>query len=208
MEEVIKEIGQPHQLKHVEPTHDASKPVVEPGVTLKTWDRAGHLQNIEAGVPLKHVETDDRSEPKIEPDVHLQPNHHRELLDEVRAAAAHAAVVREVAAVSSAAGAGDGDEDSPASALVQQLHHVQTQDKAAPAIDPATHVKQWDKEGFLKEVAAPHELHHVPPSEVADRSEPAIPADVHVGENPNKAVLQQIASGDLASKLKHVEAPR
>lgn len=66
---------------------------------------------------------------------------------------------------------------------------------------------QWDKEGFLQEVAAPHQLHHVDASQISDHSKPAIPEDAHIGVNPAKAVLQQIDSGDLP-ELKHVEAPR
>jgi hypothetical protein len=72
--------------------------------------------------------------------VHVQPNKHKELLQEVRAAAAHAALVREVHAVSNAAGAGDGDEDVEASPIVAQLKHVEVNDKAQPAIDPNAHV--------------------------------------------------------------------
>jgi hypothetical protein len=68
-------------------------------------------------------------------------------------------------------------------------------------------VLQWDKEGFLQEVAAPHALRHVDPSQVHDASQPAIPADAHVGDNPAKAVLEQIAHGEVP-QLKHVEAPQ
>lgn len=76
--------------------------------------------------------------------VHIQPNHRKELLQEVRAAAAHSALVREVNAVGSAAGAGDGDEDVKHSPLVAQLNHVDTEDKGKPAIDPDTKVqKVW-----------------------------------------------------------------
>lgn len=75
-------------------------------------------------------------------DVHVQPNKHKELLEEVRAAAAHAALVREVHAVSDAAGAGDGDEDATISPIVAQLKHVDTDDKGKPAIDPDTHVQK------------------------------------------------------------------
>lgn len=58
----------------------------------------------------------------------------------MRAAAAHAALVREVHAVSDAAGAGDGDEDVEASPIVAQLKHVETADKSHPALDPNAHV--------------------------------------------------------------------
>lgn len=73
-------------------------------------------------------------------DVHIQPSHRKELLQEVRAAAAHTALVREVHAVGEAAGAGDGDEDVAHSPLVAQLHHVETTDKAKPIIAADTHV--------------------------------------------------------------------
>jgi hypothetical protein len=66
---------------------------------------------------------------------------------------------------------------------------------------------QWDKQGFLKEVSGEHHLHHVDPSQIHDASKPAVPADAHVGENPAKAVLQQISSGDVP-ELKHVQAPQ
>jgi hypothetical protein len=58
----------------------------------------------------------------------------------VRAAAAHAALVREVHAVSDAAGAGDGDEDAKTSPIVAQLNHVEVNDKGQPVIDPNAHV--------------------------------------------------------------------
>ncbi|KAF8072570.1 hypothetical protein HT031_000230 [Scenedesmus sp. PABB004] len=193
-------------LRHVE-TSDRSAPAIESDASLKTWDKEGLLAGIEAGVPLKHVETVDKAKPVIEPDVHVQPSNRAELLQEVRAAAAHAAVVREVGAVGAAAGAGDCDEDLEASPLVAQLHHVETADKAKPALDPSTHVQKWDKEGFLSEVAAPHELRHVDPAAVHDASAPSIPADAHVGANPAKAVLEQIAAGQLP-ELHHVAAPR
>jgi hypothetical protein len=72
--------------------------------------------------------------------VDVQPNNHKELLQEVRAAAAHAALVRELHAVSDAAGAGDGDEDAKTSPIVAQLNHVVTDDKGQPVIDPNAHV--------------------------------------------------------------------
>lgn len=72
--------------------------------------------------------------------VHLQPNHHSELMDEVKAAAAHVAVVREINAVADAAGAGDGAEDA-ANPLVGQLHHVVSVDKSAPVIPADAHVQ-------------------------------------------------------------------
>lgn len=65
---------------------------------------------------------------------------------------------------------------------------------------------QWDKDGFLQEVSAPHHLRHVDPNQIHDASKPAIPADAHVGESPAKAVLQQIDSGDVPA-LKHVQPP-
>lgn len=74
--------------------------------------------------------------------VHLQPNHHKELMDEVKAAAGHVAVVRELNSVSDAAGAGDGAEDAPVNPLVGQLHHVTTDDKSKPVIDPNVHVQK------------------------------------------------------------------
>jgi hypothetical protein len=65
---------------------------------------------------------------------------------------------------------------------------------------------QWDKDGFLQEVAAPHHLRHVEPSQIHDASKPDIPADAHVGESAVKAVMQQIDSGDVPP-LKHVQPP-
>jgi hypothetical protein len=75
-------------------------------------------------------------------DVHLQPNHHKELMDEVKAAAGHVAMVRELNTVADAAGAGDGAEDAPVNPLVGQLHHVETADKSKPVLDPSTHVQK------------------------------------------------------------------
>jgi hypothetical protein len=74
--------------------------------------------------------------------VHLQPNHHKELMEEVKAAAGHVAVVRELNSVSDAAGAGDGAEDAAVNPLVGQLHHVETVDKSKPVIDATTHVQK------------------------------------------------------------------
>lgn len=59
----------------------------------------------------------------------------------MKAAAGHVAVVRELNSVSDAAGAGDGAEDA-ANPLVGQLHHVETNDKSKPVIDPNTHVQK------------------------------------------------------------------
>lgn len=73
-------------------------------------------------------------------DVHIEPNHHKELMDEVKAAAGHMAVVRELDSVADAAGAGDGAEDAPVNPLVAQLHHVDTVDKSKPVIDANTHL--------------------------------------------------------------------
>eukprot|EP00882_Tetradesmus_deserticola_P000662 GHRQ01000723.1.p2 GENE.GHRQ01000723.1~~GHRQ01000723.1.p2 ORF type:complete len:207 (+),score=85.88 GHRQ01000723.1:99-719(+) len=206
MDALLRDVQQEHKLHHVE-TVDKSQPAIDPDVHLRTFDKQGLLSSIEAGVPLKHVGTSDKSQPVIEPDVHVQPNHHKEHLQEVRAAAAHAALVREVHAVGAAAGAGDGDEDATASPIVAQLKHVEVNDKGQPSIDPNAHVGKWDKEGFLQEVAAPHQLHHVDPGQVHDASMPAIPADAHVADNPAKAVLQQIAHGQVP-QLKHVDAPQ
>eukprot|EP00878_Enallax_costatus_P002154 GHUV01002323.1.p1 GENE.GHUV01002323.1~~GHUV01002323.1.p1 ORF type:complete len:211 (+),score=69.98 GHUV01002323.1:124-756(+) len=206
-DKILQEIPKGHVLRHVEQINDRSKPAIDADTHLKKWDKDGLLKGIEAGVPLKHVDTDDRGKPVIAPDVHIQPSHHKELLQEVRAAAAHSALVREVHAVSDAAGAGDGDEDVTHSPLVAQLHHVETDDKGKPVITADTHVQKWDKEGFLQEVASPHDLHHVDPSQIADRSAPAVPADAHVGESPAVAVLKQISEGEVP-ELRHVEAPQ
>jgi hypothetical protein len=203
---LLQEIPKGHVLRHVEQINDKSKPALEPDTHLKKWDKQGLLKGIETGVALKHVETDDRGQPVIDPNAHIGPSHHKEMLQEVRAAAAHSALVREVTAVSDAAGAGEGDEDLPQSPLVAQLKHVDTADKGKPAINSDAHVQKWDKQGFLHEVASPHELHHVNPDQIADRSAPAVPADAHVGKNPAMAVLKQIGSGELPA-LKHVDAP-
>ncbi|KAF6263591.1 hypothetical protein COO60DRAFT_1624524 [Scenedesmus sp. NREL 46B-D3] len=205
MDALLQEVQQEHKLHHVE-TVDKSQPAIDPDVHLRTFDKQGLLSSIAAGVPLKHVDTADKSQPVIEPDVHVQPNTHKEFLQEVRAAAAHSALVREVHAVSDAAGAGDGDEDAKASPIIAQLKHVEVHDKGQPAIDPNAHVGKWDKKGFLQEVAAPHQLRHVHPSQVHDASQPAVPADAHVADNPAKAVMEQIEHGELPH-LKHVEAP-
>jgi hypothetical protein len=63
-------------------------------------------------------------------------------MDEVKAAAGHVAVVRELNSVADAAGAGDGAEDAAVNPLVGQLHHVETVDKSKPVIDPSTHVQK------------------------------------------------------------------
>jgi hypothetical protein len=63
-------------------------------------------------------------------------------MEEVKAAAGHVAVVRELNSVSDAAGAGDGAEDAPVNPLVGQLHHVETVDKSKPVIDANTHVQK------------------------------------------------------------------
>jgi hypothetical protein len=89
--------------------------------------------------------------------VHLQPNHHKELMDEVKAAAGHVAVVRELNSLSDAAGAGDGAEDAPVNPLVGQLHHVTTDDKSKPVIDPNVHVQKVGNSSFLTEHLQPFE---------------------------------------------------
>jgi hypothetical protein len=61
-------------------------------------------------------------------------------------------VVRELSAVSDAAGAGDGAEDG-VNPLVAQLHHVETADNSKPVIDANTHVAQWDKGSYLNSIA-------------------------------------------------------
>lgn len=66
-------------------------------------------------------------------------------MDEVKAAAGHVAVVRELNTVADAAGAGDGAEDAAVNPLVGQLHHVETNDKSKPVIDPNTHVHKVNK---------------------------------------------------------------
>lgn len=63
-------------------------------------------------------------------------------MDEVKAAAGHVAVMRELTSVSDAAGAGDGAEDAPVNPLVGQLQHVETNDKSQPVIAPDTHLQQ------------------------------------------------------------------
>lgn len=94
---------------------------------------------------------------------------------------------------------------SPAAADRRLLCHLSAVGVAPGCVlHPAL---QWDKQGFLNEVAAEHHLRHVDPSQQHDASKPAIPADAHVGESPAKAVLQQISSGDVP-ELKHVQAPQ
>jgi hypothetical protein len=48
------------------------------------WDKKGFLTDIQGGAALKHVDTDDRSGPKIEADVHIKPNPHNALLEELK----------------------------------------------------------------------------------------------------------------------------
>lgn len=75
-------------------------------------------------------------------DVHVKPSQRKEMLTELRSAAGHAAVMRELHAIADAAGAGEGDEDADAGPIVAQQHHIETVDKAAPAIEPGMHVGQ------------------------------------------------------------------
>ncbi|GBF94557.1 hypothetical protein Rsub_06672 [Raphidocelis subcapitata] len=93
MESVLKELKEkPLELRHTEVEHDGSKPAIEPGAGVSTWDKNALLDGIEKGVPLKHVETVDKSKPVIEADVHIGENPHQKLLAEVQ----HAAVMREI----------------------------------------------------------------------------------------------------------------
>ncbi|KAI8470570.1 MAG: hypothetical protein J3K34DRAFT_468978 [Monoraphidium minutum] len=109
MEKVIEDISTGHaHLKHVEVEHDASKPAIEPGTGVGKWDKDGLLEGIQKGVPLKHVETVDKAKPVIDPEVHIAPNKHTELMAEVQ----HAAIVREIKS-------GGGDE------VKEHLHHVE-----------------------------------------------------------------------------------
>jgi hypothetical protein len=48
------------------------------------WDKKGFLAEVAGDHKLKHVETDDRSGPKIEEDVHIKPNPHGALLQELK----------------------------------------------------------------------------------------------------------------------------
>jgi hypothetical protein len=48
------------------------------------WDKKGFLAEVAGEHKLKHVATDDRSEPKIEEDVHIKPSPHNALLQELK----------------------------------------------------------------------------------------------------------------------------
>lgn len=52
-------------------------------------------------------------------------------------------------------------EDIRKSADQMHLKHVETKDKAEPAIDKDVHVKEWDRQGFLDEVRRGTELRHI-----------------------------------------------
>lgn len=65
-------------------------------------------------------------------------------------------------------------------------------------------VYQVDRSPFLQEVSSPQALRHVDESQVHDRSTPHIEPGTHIKDNPAKAVLAQLASGELPP-LKHVD---
>eukprot|EP00877_Chromochloris_zofingiensis_P011579 jgi/Chrzof1/6675/Cz19g05100.t1 len=173
-------------LNHVTDAHDSSQPNIEPGTQVKTWDKDHLLQDIEAGAKLKHVETVDKSQPVIDPTIQLQPNHHKDLLEEVK----HQAVVHSI----------KSQGNSPR----HSLRHVETVDKSKPIIPEDVHLQKVDRSPFLQEVSSPQALRHVDESQVHDRSTPHIEPGTHIKDNPAKAVLAQLASGELPP-LKHVD---
>jgi len=161
------------------------------------------LQEIEHGVPLKHVdkaEVHDASAPKIE-DVVLHTSSRPELLSEIRAAGGHHAVVSELKHTFLHEAHEGGFP----------LNHVaQVADKSAPAIADA-HVGQWDKGAFLAEVQGPHWLNTVEPGAVHDRSAPHVQGDAGVGvargaSPTHGALLKEVAGSAKAGQLHHVPA--
>ena len=79
-----------------------------------------------------------------------------------------------------------------------QLKHVETVDKAAPAIEPNVTLKKVDREGFLNEITADHPLKHV---ETVDKAAPAIDPNVQLKMNDRTGLLSEIEAG---KDLKHV----
>jgi len=189
-------IGQAHELKHVEPTHDASKPVIPKDAHVGEAPQVKVFEEIGKEHHLKHVETThDTSKPAIPKDAHVGENPHKAVLQEVQAAVAHKAVAAEIG-------------------QAHELKHVEpTHDASKPVIPKDAHVGEAPQVKVFWELQKEHQLKHVETTH--DASKPAIPQDAHVGEHPQKAVLQEVQAAAAhkavkaeigqAHDLKHVE---
>jgi len=93
--------------------------------------------------------------------------------------------------------------DSPGSQVREQIKtgsklvHAETDDKSAPVIDPEVKIKKVDRSGLLSEVEKPHELKK---TEVDDKSSPAMPAPLKVGDHTG--LLEEVSK---ETNLKHVD---
>jgi len=174
---VKAEITQPHELKHVEPAHDASKPVIPKDAHVGEAPQVKVFWEVQQEHQLKHVETThDASKPAIPKDAHVGEAPQKAILQEVQAAVAHKAVKAEI-----------GQEHA--------LKHVETtHDASKPVIDPHVHVGEAPQKKVLEAVKGEHALKHVETTH--DASKPVIAGDAHVGEAPQKKVLEEIKKAD------------
>ncbi|EFJ49468.1 hypothetical protein VOLCADRAFT_104335 [Volvox carteri f. nagariensis] len=98
----------------------------------------------------------------------------------------------------------------------KKLKHVEdVADRSQPAIEPGTHVHNWDKDSFLKEIETGVALKHVKESQ--DRSSPRVEGiQVHPNDRPSflaevkavgghHALISELKAGGVA--LQHVESP-
>ncbi|KAG2435697.1 hypothetical protein HXX76_006896 [Chlamydomonas incerta] len=181
---------------------------------------------------LKHVEADDRSQPKIEPGTTVHHFDKAKLIQEIEGGCPlkHPAA-DDVSDRSAPQLAGIQMQPNPRPALLAEvkaigghnavvselkavtsegggatlaLNHVEAPaDRSAPMTDGA-HVGQWDKTAFLGEISSPGKaLKHV--DQVSDRSQPHVEPDIKIKRHPHDQLMSEVRSSS-PQHLRHVEA--
>jgi len=248
--ELYREIQQTRELKHVE-TQDRSAPYIDPNVRLREayrnqlfeelrlarteFDRNKLLKEIAfAANPnfpapeLKHVETQDRSYPYIDPNTQIQFSGRPLLFRELQninpenlrpvetydrsgayldptvhiGEAPHKKVFEQLAA-----GKHVFDQRKVLRELNEQktpLKHVEVQDRSGPYIDPNVRIGEAPHKKIFEEISQFSENPQLKHVEVQDKSAPYIDPNVRIGEAPQKKIFEELKAGKAVVDQKRV----
>jgi len=173
------------RLKHVTDIKDASQPHIE-SVQIKKVDRQGLLSEISTPRRLSHIDTVDKSSPRIEEDVTVNHIDRKVFLASAKMSALNREVKR-------------NSVEIVERKILQHVDSAEVHDASKPLIEESVHIKKVDRKGFLDSITkSPPELHH---AETVDKSAPVIPEDVTVKKATARPAF--IAGVVNAPALKH-----
>jgi len=190
------------KLHHVEPTHDASAPVLQKDVHIKKVDRSPLLKAIEKGTSLHHVSpSHDASKPVIEKDVHIKKVDRSPFLKEVVKGTKlhHVEKVNDTSVPHFPHANSQAQIKHVMDELIQtgrkKLRKTKsTRDASAPVIEKGLKIKKDNSRKQLMQEIKKGKF-ELKKTTTNDRSAPILERDVHIKKSLRPQLMKQIIQG-------------